>query len=76
MFVTPNRLTFGPPDEIIDPYHFVEFASDELEALCRARFEEVEMHGLFGSPRYMELSPRSFSGWSGCCEWTRSGFGA
>ena len=25
VFVTPNRLTFGRPDEIIDPYHCVEF---------------------------------------------------
>ena len=25
VFVTPNRLTFGRRDEIIDPYHHVEF---------------------------------------------------
>ena len=25
IFVTPNRLTFGRPDEIIDPYHYVEY---------------------------------------------------
>ena len=28
MFVTPNRLTFARPDEIIDPYHHVEFDAD------------------------------------------------
>ena len=25
VFVTPNRLTFARPDEIIDPYHYVEY---------------------------------------------------
>ena len=55
VFVTPNRLTLGRPDEIIDPYHFVEFAPAELGALCRPVFAEVEIRGLFGSPRYMEL---------------------
>jgi SAM-dependent methyltransferase len=55
VFVTPNRLTLGRPDEIIDPYHYVEFTADELGALCRRSFEQVETHGLFGSPRYMEL---------------------
>ncbi|HVE68742.1 MAG TPA: class I SAM-dependent methyltransferase [Solirubrobacteraceae bacterium] len=55
VFVTPNRLTFARPDEIIDPYHHVELDPRELEALCAARFGGVEMHGLFGSDRYMEL---------------------
>jgi SAM-dependent methyltransferase len=55
VFVTPNRLTFGPPDEIIDPYHYVEFAADELRALCLRYFEHVEVLGLFGSARYLEL---------------------
>lgn len=54
-FVTPNRLTLGLPDEIIDPYHHVEFAADELQRLCERSFEEVEVHGLFGSARYLEL---------------------
>ena len=27
VFVTPNRLTFARPDEIIDPYHYVEYSS-------------------------------------------------
>jgi SAM-dependent methyltransferase len=55
LFVTPNRLTLGRADEIIDPYHHVEFDADELRALCEGRFEAVELRGLFGSERYMEL---------------------
>lgn len=55
MFVTPNRLTLGRPDEIIDPYHFREFDHEELGELCRARFGEVRTLGLFGSDRYMEI---------------------
>ena len=41
MFVTPNRLTLGRPDEIIDPYHFREFDHAELADLCRQHFESV-----------------------------------
>ena len=55
VFVTPNRLTFGRPNEIIDPYHYVELDADELQQLCLRRFREVEQHGIFGSPRYMEI---------------------
>ncbi len=55
VFVTPNRLTFGKPDEIIDPYHYVEFDPDQLRALCAGSFEQVELRGLFGSERYLEL---------------------
>ncbi len=55
IFVTPNRLTFGRPDEIIDPYHYVEYDSEELAALCGRYFDRVESMGIFGSPRYMEL---------------------
>jgi SAM-dependent methyltransferase len=55
VFVTPNRLTLGRPDEIIDPYHHIEFDAAQLEALCRGAFGAVEVRGLFGSPRYMEL---------------------
>jgi SAM-dependent methyltransferase len=55
MFVTPNRLTLGRPDEIIDPYHYREFDSEELKALCSERFGDVKVLGLFGSPRYMEI---------------------
>jgi SAM-dependent methyltransferase len=55
VFVTPNRLTFGPPEEIIDPYHFVEFDARELAALCRREFARVQLLGLFGSARYEAL---------------------
>lgn len=55
VFITPNRLTLGRPDEIIDPYHYIEFDAEELRALCAARFAQVEVLGLFGSPRYMEI---------------------
>jgi SAM-dependent methyltransferase len=55
MFVTPNRLTFGRPDEIIDPYHDVEYDQHELRAVCERFFETVQMHGLFGSDRYLAL---------------------
>ncbi|MEA2437084.1 MAG: hypothetical protein QOF65_1640 [Thermoleophilaceae bacterium] len=55
MLVTPNRLTFGRPDEIIDPYHDFEYDQHELRALCERFFDTVEMHGLFGSARYLEV---------------------
>jgi SAM-dependent methyltransferase len=55
VFVTPNRLTFGRPDEIIDPYHHVEYSPPELERLCADWFEDVRVLGLFGSERYLEL---------------------
>jgi SAM-dependent methyltransferase len=55
MFVTPNRLTFGRPDEIIDPYHYVEFDQHELREICAGSFGRVELRGVFGSERYMEL---------------------
>jgi len=55
VFVTPNRLTFARPDEIIDPYHYIEFSPDDLRRLCQPWFEEVELLGLFGSERYGEL---------------------
>lgn len=55
VLVTPNRLTFARPDEIIDPYHHVELDAGQLRALCEAHLEELELRGLFGSPRYGEL---------------------
>jgi SAM-dependent methyltransferase len=55
VFVTPNRLTFGRPDEIIDPYHYVEYDEHELHDLCRRSFERVEVRGLFGSERYLAV---------------------
>ena len=55
VFTTPNRLTFGPPDEIVDPYHYVEWDPGELRAFCGREFAEVELYGIFGSERYLEL---------------------
>ena len=55
VLVTPNRLTFARADEIIDPYHYVEYDPRQLEALCRRRFGHVELAGISGSPRYREL---------------------
>jgi SAM-dependent methyltransferase len=54
IFVTPNRLTFGRPEEIIDPYHHIEFDAEQLRRLCRS-FARVELWGLFGSARYLAL---------------------
>ena len=58
VLVTPNRLTFARPDEIIDPYHYVEFDAAALEALCHPFFASVELRGLFGSARYREIVAR------------------
>ena len=55
IFVTPNRVTFGRPDEIIDPYHYVEYDEHELRELCRGFFEQVDVQGLFGSERYLAV---------------------
>ena len=55
IFVTPNRLTFGRPDEIIDPYHYVEYDPDELRTLCSAFFGSVEVLALRASERYMAI---------------------
>ena len=55
VFVTPNRLTFARSDEIIDPYHYVEYDPAQLRALCEPHFGSVELHGIFGSERYTDL---------------------
>jgi SAM-dependent methyltransferase len=51
VFVTPNRLTFGRPDEILDPYHHIEFDARELRALLARELSDVEVWGVFGSER-------------------------
>ncbi len=58
IWVTPNRLTFGRPDEIIDPYHWVEYDAAQLAALLRPAFAAVELWGIAGSPRYAEFDRR------------------
>lgn len=55
LFVTPNRLTFGRPDEIVDPYHWIEVDPRELRALLAPSFASVDVLGLHGSARYLEL---------------------
>lgn len=55
IFVTPNRLTFGRPDEIIDPYHYVEYDAGELSELCSRFFQSVEVLGLQASERYRAI---------------------
>jgi SAM-dependent methyltransferase len=55
IFVTPNRLTFGRPDEIIDPYHYIEYDARELHALCARFFDTVEVQGLEVSARYRAI---------------------
>jgi SAM-dependent methyltransferase len=58
VLVTPNRLTFARPDEIIDPYHYVEYDAGQLSELCGRFFDSVETAGLFGSDRYRALVAR------------------
>jgi SAM-dependent methyltransferase len=58
VLVTPNRLTFARPDEIVDPYHYVEYDPGELATLCRRFFGSVELAGIFGSERYRALVAR------------------
>jgi SAM-dependent methyltransferase len=55
VFVTPNRLTFGRPDEIIDPYHYLEYSAEQLSELVSPYFAKVEIHGIFGSASYLEI---------------------
>jgi SAM-dependent methyltransferase len=55
IFVTPNRLTFGRPDEIIDPYHYVEYDAAQLRRLCAPFFGRVEVLGLQVSERYRAI---------------------
>jgi SAM-dependent methyltransferase len=58
VLVTPNRLTFARPDEIIDPYHHVEYDAAQLGALCERFFGRVELAGIFGSKRYGAIVER------------------
>jgi len=55
VFVTPNRLTFGAPEEIIDPYHYREYDPEQLRSLMAPWFSQVQILGIFGSPRQLEF---------------------
>lgn len=58
VLVTPNRLAFARPDEIIDPYHYVEYDPTQLASLSSRFFASVEMAGIFGSDRYRAIVAR------------------
>jgi SAM-dependent methyltransferase len=58
VFVTPNRLTFARASEIIDPWHYIEFDARQLRQLCSASFREVQILGIFGSPRYLAFQAK------------------
>jgi SAM-dependent methyltransferase len=75
VLVTPNRLQFARPDEIIDPYHHVEFDRDEVRALCARFFAEVDVLGLFGSPAGETSSTRRTGDCTGCWGWIRCASG-
>jgi SAM-dependent methyltransferase len=53
--ITPNRLTFGLPEEVVDPYHYLEFDPQQLGDLCRIAFGDVQVLGLRGSARYQRI---------------------
>ena len=55
IFVTPNRLTFGRPDEIIDPFHYVEFDPLQFRELCEPFFRSVEILGVQASERFRAI---------------------
>jgi len=55
VLVTPNRLTFARPDEIVDPYHEIEYDREQLHALVEGWFHEAEVLGLHGSERYLRF---------------------
>jgi 2-polyprenyl-3-methyl-5-hydroxy-6-metoxy-1,4-benzoquinol methylase len=46
---TPNLLTLAPPgaERSDNPWHVREYRAEEFRALCEARFERIEMLGLF-----------------------------
>ena len=58
IMATPNRLTFGRPDEIIDPYHDIEYDPEQLRALLATKFSQVNVYGITGSERYMAFYAR------------------
>ncbi|MGI8506721.1 MAG: class I SAM-dependent methyltransferase [Solirubrobacteraceae bacterium] len=58
VIVTPNRLTFARPDEVIDPYHYFELDPHQLRQLCQGYFDEVEILGLCGSETFQEFVRR------------------
>ena len=76
VFVTPNRLTLGRPDEIIDPYHHVEFDAGELRALCERFFAASRCAACSAPSATWSCSTRSAASSTGCCGSTRCGCAA
>lgn len=73
VFVTPNRLTFGRPEEVIDPYHFREYDAEELEALCRTGYPFVRVFGVFSSPEYAMIVSEEHRTLDRMLSWDRFG---
>jgi 2-polyprenyl-3-methyl-5-hydroxy-6-metoxy-1,4-benzoquinol methylase len=46
---TPNLLTLAPPgaEKSDNPWHLKEYRAEEFGRLCRARFDALELYGLF-----------------------------
>jgi len=62
---TPNVLTLAPPgaQKSGNPWHIKEYRPEEFEALCRAHFGSVALHGLFHS-RKLAIHERALRlGW-------------
>ena len=77
VLVTPNRLTFARADEIIDPYHYVEYdrarARGAVRAVLRERRDGRDLRLRALPARSWRASTRSSTGCSGS---TRCGCGA
>jgi SAM-dependent methyltransferase len=58
VFHTPNRLTFARPDEIIDPYHNVEYDPAQLRALWAAQLRTLGRVLALDPLRLRRLVPR------------------
>ena len=79
VFVTPNRLTFARPDEIIDPYHYVEYDRARAARRCARRvFDDgARCTGCSARARYLELvDEQQRAARPRCCARTRCACGA
>ena len=76
VFVTPNRFTFARPDEIIDPYHYVEYGPAELaRAARRAVLAASRSTASSGRRATSSWSPSRRSSSTGCSRSIRSASG-
>jgi SAM-dependent methyltransferase len=62
---TPNVLTLAPDgaERSGNPWHVHEYRPEEFEALCRAHFARVEIHGLFHARRLRAHELALKAGW-------------